>query len=229
MAKKRFNSHLYFAEKIVWRDHQRWYIKPEDGTLYSGCYPTKIKPEDLPDWYVFGRYYKRWGYMSTKGIADLLYRPSKYSNHFLKDDCLYVSYNEKISENPDINDWERYVGWDERVWGVEIIDILKKQYPDLSIEDILENKPAKELQLVIRNNGWVFHESADCRSIYLVPRELHDKVHGYSGPSHMGGYSLAKKVKATYGEEFFEFFRKRAGEGAPAKYPTTVLPTPTAA
>ena len=125
MAKKKFNSNLYFAEKMVWRDHYRWYIKPEDGTLYSGCYPTKIKPEDLPDWYVYGRYYKRWGYLSTKGITDLLYIPSKFSNHFLKDDCLYISYGGKITENSDLNDWEHYVGWDERVWGNEIIDVLK--------------------------------------------------------------------------------------------------------
>ena len=145
MAKKKFNSHLYFAEKMVWRDHQRWYIKPEDGTLYSGCYPTKIKPEDLPDWYVFGRYYKRWGYMSTKGIADLLYRPSKFSNHFLKDDCLYISYKDKISENPDVTDWEHYIGWDERVWGSEIIDILKgaRQFSNYDIASFIEQLKEK--------------------------------------------------------------------------------------
>ena len=145
MAKKKFNSHLYFAEKMVWRDHQRWYIKPEDGTLYSGCYPTKIKPEDLPDWYIFGRYYKRWGYMSTKGIADLLYCPSKFSNHFLKDDCLYISYKDKISENPDVNDWERYIGWDERVWGSEIIDILKgaQQFSNYDIASFIEQLKEK--------------------------------------------------------------------------------------
>ena len=145
MAKKRFNSHLYFAEKVVWRDHQRWYIKPQDGTLYSGCYPTKIKPEELPDWYIFGRYYKRWGYLSTKGITDLVYRPSKFSNHFLKDDCLYISYGGKILDNPDVNDWERYVGWDERVWGSEIIDILKgaREFSNYDISIFIEQLKEK--------------------------------------------------------------------------------------
>lgn len=54
--KKRLNNNVYFAEQIVWRGG-RWYKKNSDGSLFSGVYKTKIYPEDLPEWYLFGRYY----------------------------------------------------------------------------------------------------------------------------------------------------------------------------
>ena len=53
---KRFRKNLYTIEKIVWVRHQMQYIKDKDGYLFSDMvYPTKIKPEDLPEWYVHGR------------------------------------------------------------------------------------------------------------------------------------------------------------------------------
>ena len=48
-------------------------IQNDDFTLFSGHHKTRIKEEDLPEWYVFGRYYKLWGFLSTKGITDLRY------------------------------------------------------------------------------------------------------------------------------------------------------------
>lgn len=51
---KRLRSNLYTKEKIVLRDHQHQYIADENGYLFAQrTYPTKIKPEDLPEWYVF--------------------------------------------------------------------------------------------------------------------------------------------------------------------------------
>ena len=87
---KRFRSRLYYIERIGRRDGNLRYITNEDGTLYAGNQKTKIKPEDLPEWYIYGRYYKCFGYMSAKGITDMVYLPSRFSNHFLKDDCLQV-------------------------------------------------------------------------------------------------------------------------------------------
>ena len=88
----RFKNTLYTIEDIKFIDGQHSYVRNDDGTLFSGPYRTKIKPEDLPEWYMYGRYYKRFGYMSTKGITDMVYIPSRYSNHYLKDDCLLISY-----------------------------------------------------------------------------------------------------------------------------------------
>ena len=91
----RFKSNLYTVERRVWRNHKLCWIQNDDFTLFSGHHKTKIKEEDLPEWYVFGRYYKLWGFLSTKGITDLRYIPNLWINHFLKDDCLLISYSGK--------------------------------------------------------------------------------------------------------------------------------------
>ena len=126
--RNRFKNTLYTVEDLKYLNGRWQYVRNEDGTLFSGPYRTKIKPEDLPEWYVYGRYYKRFGYMSTKGITDLLYIPNRFSNHYLKDDCLLISYGGKIweAEIPEGGTIsERYKGWDEWVWGSEIVSLLK--------------------------------------------------------------------------------------------------------
>ena len=139
----RFKNTLYTVEDIKFRNRHWQYVRSEDGTLFSGPYRTKIKPEDLPEWYVYGRYYKRFGYMSTKGITDLLYVPCLFSNHYLKDDCLLISYSGKIREieipEGEVR-FEHYEGWDERVWGSEIVKILKgaRMHSGYDIEPFIE-------------------------------------------------------------------------------------------
>ena len=95
----RFKNHLYTEEILMCRNDHWGYVVNEDKTLFSGHHKTKILAEDLPDWYVRGRFYKCWGYLSTKGITDLLYIPNMFVNHFLKDDCLLISYGGKIVES----------------------------------------------------------------------------------------------------------------------------------
>lgn len=137
---KRFRKNLYTIEKIVWVRHQMQYIKDKDGYLFSDMvYPTKIKPEDLPEWYVHGRYCKRWGYLSAKGVADLKYIPNLWVNHFLKDDFLLVSYHEPIREVPDGKwIWEKYNGFDFTISGNEILWFLKaaRKYSEIDISEI---------------------------------------------------------------------------------------------
>lgn len=65
----RFKRSLYTVEDIKMIDGHLRYCENEDGTLFAGPYKTKIKPGDLPEWYLHGRYYKRWGYLSTKEIG----------------------------------------------------------------------------------------------------------------------------------------------------------------
>ena len=97
----RFKNNLYTIERRVWKNHELCLIQNEDFTLFSGHHKTKIVEEDLPEWYVFGRYYKMWGFLSTKGITDLRYIPNMWVNHFLKDDCLLISYGGKIEEKAE--------------------------------------------------------------------------------------------------------------------------------
>jgi len=139
----RFKNTLYTVEDLKYLNGRWQYVRNEDGTLFSGPYRTKIKPEDLPQWYVYGRYYKRFGYMSTKGITDLLYIPNRFSNHYLKDDCLLISYGGKIweAEIPEGGTIsECYEGWNERVWGSEIVSILKgaRMYSGYDIEPFIQ-------------------------------------------------------------------------------------------
>lgn len=139
----RFRNRLYWIQRIGRKDGHLCYITSDDGTLFSGNHKTKIKPEDLPEWYVYGRYYKCFGYMSAKGITDMVYLPSKFSNHFLKDDCLLVAYGGKIEEKNDgctYSRLDRHTGFDEHIWGNEIVSILKgaRKHSDYNIEPFIE-------------------------------------------------------------------------------------------
>ena len=149
----RFKRTLYMLTRFKLIDGHICTIANADGTLFSGRYKTKMHPTDLPEWYLYGRYYKRWGYMSTKGIVDMVYRPNLHVNHFLKDDFLYISYKEKIepvTEEDEKNDrmlrFEEYKGYDEVVFGSEIIDILKgaRLYSGFNITPIIEQIKEKE-------------------------------------------------------------------------------------
>lgn len=154
----RFKNPLYTREIKVYRDHHFRYVESDDGTLYSGHNRTKILAQDLPEWYLFGRYYKCWGYMSTKGVTDLLYVPNKCFNHFLKDDGLYISYGGKITETVPPEDgsyYDRYTGYDEVVWGAEIVDILQgaRLYSGYDISGMIQQiKEKKE---------WLIHKYPD--------------------------------------------------------------------
>ena len=113
MTKKRIVRRLYYHERYVRIDKKLYKEENEDETLFSGRYKTKMKSEDLPEWYVYGRFYKRFGYISTKGITDMVYIPNLWINHFLKDDFLLVSYGGKIELVDDRKGLlisEKYVG-----------------------------------------------------------------------------------------------------------------------
>lgn len=149
----RFKSNLYTVERRVWKNHELHLIRNEDFTLFSGHHKTKIVEEDLPEWYVFGRYYKMWGFLSTKGITDLRYIPNLWINHFLRDDCLLISYGGKIKEHPDSIDFDKYSGVDERVWGNEILDVLKgaEKFSGYDIAPIVEQIREKK-RILIENH-----------------------------------------------------------------------------
>ena len=149
----RFKNNLYTIERRVWKNHEVCVIQNEDFTLFSGHHRTKIVEEDLPEWYVFGRYYKMWGFLSTKGITDLLYIPNLWVNHFLKDDCLLISYGRKIEEKDDDRLFDRYSGVDERVWGNEILAVLKgaEKFSGYDIAPIVEQVREKK-RILIENH-----------------------------------------------------------------------------
>ena len=62
---KRIRSTLYMETHRVRKDRRTVFECNSEGFLYSGGkYPTKIKPEDLPDWFVHGHINKSVGYIA---------------------------------------------------------------------------------------------------------------------------------------------------------------------
>lgn len=103
------------------------YFGSDDGAfLRTNGKVSQFTAKDLPPWFVHGRYWKRFGYLSAKGVKDLHYRHPRvdFINHAMRDDSLYVSFNKPIvvtSEKPFINVEGYFVvfgGWD-------IVDYLK--------------------------------------------------------------------------------------------------------
>lgn len=65
--------------------------------LYSNfIFKTKITKEDLPEWFVYGRFHKRIGYLSSKNIIKIKYKPNMWINHYLRDDNLILNYNDSL-------------------------------------------------------------------------------------------------------------------------------------
>ena len=146
---KRITGRLYYEEVIKYdRKEHRFYYEANDGYLYTGRRhrKTSLKPEDLPEHFVYGRYYKQFGYLATKGIVDVKYRPSRFSDHFLKDDCLMVSYSQPIQVKEEYKDadyiplWEGYENVDEIIWGGDIVSVLQgaQKHSGYDIVPILE-------------------------------------------------------------------------------------------
>ena len=98
MSKGRIRSNLYMESKIVFVNRELTVKSDPNGYLYAcGRYPTKILPEDLPEWFVYGYMYKRHGYISAKGVKHLCYTPNYFvDNHLHKYDTLYISYDKEI-------------------------------------------------------------------------------------------------------------------------------------
>jgi len=98
-GKKIIRSTLYLKSKFVQKNGGLYAEEDPDGFLYSlGKYRTKILPQDLPEWFVYGYMYKRHGYMSAKDVRHLLYVPNyTFENHLHKYDMLYISYDEPIT------------------------------------------------------------------------------------------------------------------------------------
>ena len=117
IKEKRFKAHIYTKERISLSYLNR-NTEDSNGYLFSqGIYRTHIIPEDLPEWYVEGFIYKTSGFISTKGVQHLIYKPC-FMNHLFKDDILFISYEKPIISNINSNWPEEY---DESLYGQMIL------------------------------------------------------------------------------------------------------------
>jgi len=147
MKASRFKSNWYSIEDIRRDGKQYRYVQDPNGYLYSNAkYNTKIKAEDLPEWYIYGRFHKRFGYLSAKGVVDLYYIPNKTFNHFLRDDNLIISYKQKLDKN--IKEASRFY-WVKGISnanGSDIITMLKaiRKYSNYDITPIVQQLKDKQ-------------------------------------------------------------------------------------
>lgn len=126
---KKIKQKFYTTQKWIYKrkKHQHYIINSNDGTLYSkGFNKTKIKAEDLPDYFVYGRYHKLWGYLSASGIKDLYFKECRMTRESIKDDNLYISYHEELNKEAiNTYDFENQ-NFDYIVDSVFILDFLDK-------------------------------------------------------------------------------------------------------
>jgi len=144
MSKKVTKSKLYMDSKIIWRRKEHIVERNPDGYLYAnGKHRTKILPTDLPEWFVRGYMYKRYGYVSAKGVKYLLYVPNYvFDNHLHKDDLLLISYNAPIEpyESESENGFNWYKGYDEILGGPVLVEFVKaaEKYSAYDVSDIMQ-------------------------------------------------------------------------------------------
>ena len=138
MVAKQINSTWYSYDKFIFQNGKLENRRLPDNCLWSKSkYKTNITAKDLPESFIYGRYYKRWGYIDTANVKDILYVPNKIFNHFLKDDCLIISYDGDIEPIKSEDDcYITYKNESYRIYGNEIINILKgvREYSNLDID-----------------------------------------------------------------------------------------------
>ncbi len=153
---KKFSTY-YTDSKIKWnRKDGLYYYEDENGYLFSkGIYRTKTKEKDLPKYYIKLLLHSKYLYLSLKGIKDIHYKPSFYTNHWRKDDALYISYTKKLVIEDEGHCYNR----DVVISGPEIdhfINELEKyDYNKRKIKEIkdLMNKKTKWYKYWDERNG----------------------------------------------------------------------------
>lgn len=146
MRKKKINATWYSYENIRFNHKKRCLesVRLPDNCLWSNRkYKTRITAKDLPESFIYGRFYKTWGYIDTAGIVDVYYKPNLFVNHFLKDDCLVISYTgkiKKIQKKYGGITYDEFENEDHRIYGNEIIDILKgaREYSNFNIKPFIK-------------------------------------------------------------------------------------------
>lgn len=150
---KKLNANYYTDERVVFKDGKHQLEKNNDFLYSNGKYKTKLTKEDMPNYYIESLYYAyNHGFMNASGVKYIVYKSNKFSNHMFKDDFLYISYNKPITENKDKNSFDFYEGYDEYVWGSNIISMLKaiEKYSNYDISEI--KKQIEEKRIWFKEN-----------------------------------------------------------------------------
>lgn len=152
MGKKKINSKLYSTVKYVHENHEFVYVTSEEGYLFSNLiYPTKIKKEDLPESFIELYAYRRYCWIDSAGVTDMVYVPNLFSdNHLYKDDFLYIKYSGKL----DRSEKNKYFDdADERLYGrsIELFVEAAKKYSNYDVSEIEKQLHDKKIWYVKHN------------------------------------------------------------------------------
>ncbi|AIZ56893.1 hypothetical protein Mpt1_c10210 [Candidatus Methanoplasma termitum] len=151
----RFKAKLYLDSEYIFTEDDRYAPSDPMGRLYSeGRYWTKMRPEDLPEWYVKGRIYRRYGSLSALGVKHLLYVPNYFFDHHMyKYDFLYVSFNEEIKRIEREDGFDYCEGYDYQLTASMItafVDAAEK-YSGYDVTEIRKELKRKEEWFYERN------------------------------------------------------------------------------
>ena len=177
MSNKQINSTWYSYDKFDIRDHKLVNCRLPNNCLWSKSkYKTTITAKDLPLSFIYGRYYKRWGYIDTANVKDILYIPNKFTNHFLKDDCLLIAYDGKIEKSSDDCGIDFYRNESHRIYGSEIINILKGVREFSHIDISIQISQLKDKVLWLKNNypNYFSEYTPDIDKIFCGPISRYD-------------------------------------------------------
>lgn len=79
MGKKKINSKIYSTVKYVHENHEFVYVTSQEGYLFSNLiYPTKIKEENLPASFIELYAYRRYCWIDSAGVTDMVYVPNLF-------------------------------------------------------------------------------------------------------------------------------------------------------
>lgn len=118
----------------------------KNGKLYAlGKTEVRIKPKDLPEWYLNAYISGKCGYISCKDVKDMVYEPNYITKRKNNDDTLYISFDKKIKidENQRI---AQYINYDVRLHGAAIHEYIKKaqKYCECDISKVVGEIKKKE-------------------------------------------------------------------------------------
>ncbi len=135
-----------------------------DGGLFPDVYIDRIYPEDLPEWYVHCEYNERQGYLTAKGVVDIIYEPSDKLHGLLEEDKLIVSFEGKIVKHgEDLPLWRKYEGMSYWLTGVHIINYLRavRVYSSFDVSGIMAVIRARRTLLAQSKEMTDYYEKLD--------------------------------------------------------------------
>ena len=121
-------------------------IYGKDKTLFAGgVYPSQVKASDLPEWFIYGRFHKVYGYLNAKDVKDIIYKPNLYDAEAFKYDFLYISYKGKMKPTTDKKLGFISYGEDHVIYGHEILYFMRgvKKYSSFDTSEIMAKIYAK--------------------------------------------------------------------------------------